>query len=465
MATRRVDVLIIGAGTAGLAAYREISKHTHSYALVNDGPWGTMCARVGCMPSKALVEVATAFQRRAAFAAFGIRGGELLTIDRAAALAHVRALRDQFVEETCKLTADLGDRAISGRAQLLDGHRVRVGADEITADRIILAPGSRPAVPDRWAAFTDRLLTTDSLFEQATLPDRIAVLGLGPLGAELAQALARLGSTVTAFDAKPTIAGLTDAKVNAALLAALRTDVTIHLGHEVELARDGEALRVTAGDVSVTVDRVLVALGRTPNLAGLGLETLGVPLDAAGRPEVDPATMRIGDTDVFLVGDAAGDRPIQHEAADEGHIAGLNARTPVVRRYQRRTPLAIVFTEPSVALVGVHHAGLDPDTTVAGDASFVDQGRARLGLRGAGCVRLYANTESGALVGAELCAPEGEHLAHLLALAIERGSTVVDLLRAPLYHPTLEEGLREALHALAKQLPDPGGFELASEPA
>ncbi len=456
--------MIIGAGTAGLGAFREVRKHTQSYLLVNDGPWGTMCARVGCMPSKALIEAANAYERRRAFADLGIRGGEQVTVDRAAVLARVRELRDHFVEETCGLTAELGERALSGRAELLDGHRIRVGDDEITADRIILATGSHPTVPARWTPFADRLLTTDSLFEQATLPDRIAVVGLGALGAEVAQALARLGCTVTAFDAKPLIAGLSDPNVNAALLVALRADFALHLGHEVELARDGDGLRVTGGDVSVVVDRVVVALGRTPSFAGLGLDRLGVPLDTDGRPEVDPTTLRIGETDVFLVGDAAGDRPVQHEAADEGHIAGLNARTAALRRYKRRTPLAIVFTEPSVGRVGVRYDKLDRETVVIGEASFVDQGRARIALRGDGCLRIYADKETGALVGAELCAPDGEHLAHVLALAIERGSTVVDLLRAPFYHPTLEEGLRTALHALAKQLPDHDGFELASEP-
>jgi dihydrolipoamide dehydrogenase len=272
------------------------------------------------------------------------------------------------------------------------------------------------------------------MVDQSTLPDRLAVLGLGGVGTELAQALARLGCTVTAFDGKPMLAGLSDPEVSAALLRALRTELVVHLGHEVELASDGDgdALRVTGGGVSVVVDRVVVALGRTPNLAGLGLETLGVPLDQSGRPEVDPSTLRIGETDVFLVGDAAGDRPIQHEAADEGHIAGLNARTGALRRYRRRTPLSIVFTDPTVALVGTHHDKLDLEQVVIGEASFADQGRARLGIRGDGCLRVYAAKESGVLVGAELCTPDGEHLAHILALAIERACTVADLLRAVL---------------------------------
>ena len=187
MTRKHFDVIIVGAGSAGLGALREVRKTTQSFAIINDGPWGTMCARVGCIPSKALIEAANAYQRRHAFAAFGVRGGDQLTVDRAAVLAHVRELRDGFLTETRALTDDLGERAISGRATLLDATSVRVNGNDLTADRIILATGSRPNVPNNWKPFADRILTTNSLFEQETLPDRIAVLGLGGVGAEIAQ--------------------------------------------------------------------------------------------------------------------------------------------------------------------------------------------------------------------------------------------------------------------------------------
>jgi dihydrolipoamide dehydrogenase len=249
------------------------------------------------------------------------------------------------------------------------------------------------------------------------------------------------------------VAGLTDQRISEALVEVLREDLTVHLGHEVELAADGDRVRVKAkpGDVSAVVDRVLVALGRRPNFEGLGLETLGVPLDEHGRPEVDPTTMQVGQLPVFVVGDAAGDRPRQHEAADEGHIAGLNACAPSVAKYQRRVPLSIVFTDPSVAIVGdtSDHRG---DDVVVGEASFADQGRSLLGLRGPGRLRVYADKKTGAILGAELCAPDGEHLGHLLALAIAQEATVTDMLRAPFYHPCLEEGVRTALREAGKKL-------------
>jgi dihydrolipoamide dehydrogenase len=457
----KVDVVIIGAGSAGLGALREIRKHTQRFAVINEGPWGTMCARVGCMPSKALIEAASAFHRRRDFAEFGMSGAEGLTVDVPAVLERVRRIRDVGVEEARHLTNDLGDRAITGRARLLGPNRVLVNGQELVADRIILATGSRPIVPEAWRPFAHRLLTTDTLFEQKTLPKRMAVLGLGGVGAELAQAFARLGCEVTAFDGKTTMAGLTDERVQACLLNVLGAELAVHLGREAELSVDGDGFRVKAGDTSAIVDGVLVALGRRPNLDGLGLETLGVALDEHGKPEVDPTTMQVGRLPVFLAGDAGGDRPIQHEASDEGHIAGLNARAGAPKSYERRVPLRIVFTHPNVALVGKHHSQLDLDKVVIGEASFADQGRARLALRAAGALRVYAEKGSGTLLGAELCAPDGEHLAHLLALAIERRCTVKELLRMPFYHPSFEEGLRGALREIAKGLPGSGDFELA----
>jgi dihydrolipoamide dehydrogenase len=460
-----VDVIIVGAGTAGLGALREVRKRTQSFVIINDGPWGTMCARTGCMPSKALIEAANDFHRRLVLSELGISGGEALRVEAGAVLERVRKVRDSFVTETRELTDDLGERAISGRARLRGPHEVEVNGRLLQARSIVLATGSRPAVPDGWKTFADRLLTTDSLFEESALPARLAVVGLGPVGLEMAQALARLGVQVTGFHAQRTVAGLSDGPVNEAAIDGLGRELELHLGHEAQVTAENDGLRVTAGPARVVVDRVLVAVGRTPNLEGLGLESLGVPLDERGLPPVDRATLQLAGLPVFLTGDVNAEVPLQHEAADDGHIAGLNAMAPSVRRFARRTRLSIVFCDPNLAAIGRRLGELDRGRVVVGEARFTNQGRARMMLRNAGVLRLYAHREDGELVGAELFAPEGEHLAHWLALAIHRRSTVRDLLRAPFYHPTVEEGLRTALREIARQLPDGEGYPFAPAPA
>ncbi|MDP1557574.1 MAG: dihydrolipoyl dehydrogenase [Nitrosomonas sp.] len=457
-----LDVIIVGAGSAGLAALREVKKRTQRFVIINDGPWGTVCARVGCMPSKALIEAANAFYRRTTFEEFGICGASHLSVSIPDVLQRVRRLRDDFVASTLKTTEELGERAISGRARLLAPDRLEVNGQELQARNIIIATGSRPIVPSSWRGLEERLLTTDTLFEQETLPARMAVVGMGSIGVEMAQALSRLGIRVAAFSSNQTVAGLTDPQVNAVATELLEREFPMYLGDKADLNAVSEGVQVNAGSTKIVVDCVLAALGRRPNIDNLGLETLGVTLDQRGMPSVNPGTMQVADLPVFMVGDANDQVALLHEAADEGHIAGLNATQSIPVCFNRRAPLAIVFSDPGIAVVGNHFQPLDSAKIRVGEVRFDRQGRARTGQRNKGIMRLYAEAESGRLLGAEMCAPAGEHMAHLLALAIDRSLTVQDMLRLPFYHPVLEEGLRTALRDLAAQLPAGSESDLAT---
>jgi dihydrolipoamide dehydrogenase len=459
---KTLDVIIIGAGSAGLAALREVQKRTENFLLINNGPYGTTCARVGCMPSKALIEAANAFHRRHSFDAFGIRGGTALSIDVPAVLRRVRALRDDFVAGTVRASDDLGERSLAGRATLLDAQTVAVGNRRYHARRIIIASGSHPLIPDAWRAFGERIVTTDTLFEMETLPRRMAVVGLGAIGVEIAQALSRLGVEVTGFGANPRLAGLSDDAVDLALRELLQKEFPLHTTASAELSSASDGIEVRSGTVRVLVDRVIAAIGRRPNIAGIGLEALGIELDARGMPPVNPNTLQIADLPIFLAGDANGRAALLHEAADEGHIAGINATSTELRCFRRRTPLAIVFADPNVAVVGQRFAELDAAQVLIGQASFKRQGRARTAENNKGLLRLYAERSSGRLLGGEMCVPAGEHMAHVLALAIERELSVQELLRLPFYHPVLEEGMRSALRELSAQLPAGSDSDLAS---
>jgi dihydrolipoamide dehydrogenase len=450
--THIYDVAIIGAGSAGLAALRETRRHTDNIVIVNDGPYGTTCARVGCMPSKALIESANALHRRKTFKALGIHGGDELRIDIPEVLQRVRRLRDAFTRDIVAITDELGERSIAGRAKFLDPQTLEVNGLRIRAKQIVIATGSRPIVPPEWQSFAGRVLTSDSIFEQHDLPRRIAVIGMGAVGAELAQALARLGLNIAAFGAHESIAGLTDPEINEALIARLREEMTLHLHARAEIEAHGSELRVTAGPNTAIVDCVLAALGRQPNVETLALERLGVPLDERGLPPFDRTTRQVADLPIYIAGDIAQELPLLHEAADDGYIAGTNATRGEPICFERRTRSTIVFTDPNAAVVGSPYKALDMHTTVIGKASFATQGRATLAAENYGTLHVYVAQENGRLLGAELCAPRGEHLAHLLALAIGRECTVQELLRMPFYHPTFEEGLRTALRHAAKQL-------------
>ncbi|MDO3379983.1 dihydrolipoyl dehydrogenase [Geoalkalibacter halelectricus] len=459
--TENFEVAIIGAGTAGLAALREVRKQTDNFVLINHGPYGTTCARVGCMPSKALIEAASAFHRRKAFAEFGIRGGEGLAMDIPSALERVRRLRDGFVAGTLKATEDLGARNLAGRARFLEPNLLEVGARRLRAGKIIIATGSRPIIPEDWRSLEDRILTSDTLFEQTDLPDKMAVIGLGVIGVEMAQALARLGIEIHAFDRGSWVGNLSDPDINQTAQDCLETEFKLYCGATAELSAAEDKVRIRAEGVDMVVDKVLAALGRRPNLDGLGLEALGLSLDGKGVPPFDPLTMQVADLPIFIAGDCNQRAPVLHEAADDGHIAGRNAVAESPQCHARRTPMAIVFSDPNIAQVGRRFSDLDQAQTLVGAVSFKRSGRALAAASNRGALRVYADKHSGTLLGAEICAPQGEHMAHLLALAIQQNLCVNDLLRLPFYHPVVEEGLRKALRRLAKQLPAAPASDLA----
>jgi dihydrolipoamide dehydrogenase len=170
-------------------------------------------------------------------------------------------------------------------------------------------------------------------------------------------------------------------------------------------------------------------------------------------PVHDSHTLRAGASAIFIAGDASDDKPLLHEAADEGRIAGENAaRFPEVAPGARRAPLGIVFTDPQIAIVGGGFAALKSHAIAAGEVSFDDQGRSRVMLRNRGHLRVYGDPTTGRFLGAEMAGPDAEHIGHLLAWALQAKMTVAQMLEMPFYHPVVEEGLRTALRDLAANL-------------
>jgi len=453
----KVQVVIIGAGSAGLSALRQVREHTDSFIMIDNGPLGTKCARVGCMPSKALISVAKDYHRRVLFDSEGIIGADQLRADIPAIMKHVRKLRDNFAGGMVTATERLaGEHLIRESAQIMAPNRIRAGDKEIEAEKIIIAAGARPKVPDAWEKFADRILTSETVFEQEDLPRRIAVIGLGPIGLEFGQALSRLGIEITGFEMKETIGAITDPDINSESLRILRREFPIHLGAAVKLQEKDDGLSVSRQDIEATVDSAIVAAGIEPDLRGLGFENLGVSLDERGVPPFDASTMQIADLPVFITGDADACRPIMHEALDDGFIAGRNSSSTNIECYCRRTPLALIFTEPEVVSVGLSYEQLNKRerSFVVGKADFSQQSRAMLEMRNDGLLHVYVDKNSAKILGAEFICPYGEHLAHQLALAIQQEITVFDVLRMPFYHPTIEEALRTALQDAAKQLPE-----------
>lgn len=452
---KHVDVLIIGAGSAGLSALRQVREKTDNFVIIDHGPLGTKCARTGCMPSKALIYTARDFHRRNFFSRQGIAGGENLRADIPKILDHVRKLRDEFsagMKETTKELA--GDKLINATAKIISPDTVIANGETIKADKIIIATGSSPKVPGKWQNFKNKILTSENIFEQENMPKSIAVVGLGPIGLELGQALSRIGVNVTGFDIKNTIAGLSDPEVNSKAIEIISSDFNIKLGKEIQVQETGNGLVIKDDETELHVDAILAAMGVKPNIDDLGLENLGVKLNEKGLPAYNPQTSQIENTNIYIAGDVNGCRPILHECLDEGFIAGTNSLSEQQKCFCRRTDMSIVFSEPQIASVGKSYKQVNDQKMdfVTGSINFTSQARAKLQSQNQGLAHIYVDKKTAHLAGCEMVCPDAEHLAHLMALAVQKEITIFEMLEMPFYHPTIEEAIRTALRNAADKI-------------
>ncbi|HTK01070.1 MAG TPA: dihydrolipoyl dehydrogenase [Bordetella sp.] len=454
MKTLHTDVAVIGAGTAGLGAYRAAVAAGKRALLIEGGQYGTTCARVGCMPSKLLIAAAEAAHAAEHGAPFGVHVDGKVRVDGREVMDRVKRERDRFVGFVLEGVESIpAEDKLRGYARFVSDTVLSVDDHtEVHARSVVIATGSTPAVPPPFKALGDRLVVNDDVFYWDDLPSSVAVFGPGVIGLELGQALARLGVRVRVFGVSGSLGGITDPAVRQSAKKAFQEEFYLDPDARVlETARDGDRVRVryVALDNTERVehfDYALVATGRRPNLGALALQNTSLKLNAGGVPEYDRHTMQAGKSSIFIAGDANSDLPLLHEASDEGRIAGENAaHYPDVKAGRRRAPMAVVFSDPQIAVVGTPYNRLPEGTYVTGEVDFGNQGRSRVMLKNKGRLHVYADRATGRFLGAEMAGPSVEHLAHLLAWALQQELTVAHMLEMPFYHPVVEEGLRTAL--------------------
>lgn len=463
MNDKKVKVAIIGAGTAGLSAFKEAYKFTRDCLLINGGPYGTTCARVGCMPSKAFIQIANDYHQRLFFEQEGIKNSERLTLDKKEVMKSVRSLRDYFTRGVVNSVEKLGEMNLKGYARFIDPHVIDVEGRKVVADAIVIANGSSPIVPNFWREYGDKIMTTDDIFELETLSDDMGVIGAGVIGLELGLALSRLDINVTMAEGANFVAGLSDPIVNQYAINTLKNELKLYLGHTADISRYKDRLELSCEKNRCIVGQALVAIGRKPNIQGLALNKIGIPLNESGMPDIDENTLKVEGAPIFMAGDVNGHKAILHEAMDEGRIAGYNAaRVNNLKCFKRRTPLSIAFTDPQIVSVGQRYIDAIKEPHIIGEAVFDHQGRSLIMHKNKGILRVYAEPERGEILGAEMMAPEGEYIGHLLAWAIQKKLTVFEVLNMPYYHPTVLEGLRTAIRDLASKVKGtPPQLELA----
>lgn len=440
------DLLVLGGGTAGIIGSKTAASLGASVVLIEKDRTGGDCLWTGCVPSKSLLASARAVAdaRRASRLGVIVSG---VSVDFTAVMAHVHAaIRKVEPADSVESLEAAGVTVISGTGRFTGPGRLAVGDTELTFRQALLATGGRPAVPPIPGLDAVAALTSDSLWDLEKLPVRLAVLGGGSIGCELGQAFARLGSAVTIVEGADRILPREDPSAAALVHASLARDgATVLTGRPV-VAVDGRGdgsgtLTVGTGDAVVVVDfdRLLVAVGRSPNTSGCGLEAIGVDLDKRGFVVVDSA-LRSTNKRIWAAGDISGHPQFTHTAGVHGSLAASNAVLGLRRKVDMSAIPRVTFTEPEVAAVGLPTSDEErPEgiSVVTLEHQHVD--RAVADDDTAGFVKISVN-DKGQIVGGTIVGPRaGETLAEI-TLAVRKRLRTRDIANTTHPYPTYGDG-------------------------
>ncbi len=434
---KRYNLVVVGGGTAGLVCAAGAAGLGARVALVERGLLGGDCLNTGCVPSKSLLASA-----RAAAIAGAERGQP--AADFGAAMERMRRIRAEIAaHDSAARFRDLGVDVFLGEARFVARDAVEVEGARLRFARAVIATGARPAVPGIPGLSEAGYLTSESVFDLTALPRRLAVVGGGPIGCELAQAFVRFGSRVVVVEREERLLPSEDPDVGEAIRSALSADgVELALGAtlaRVERTPAGSRLVLDepAGRRSVEADAILIAAGRTPNVEGLGLDAAGIDLAGHGRIRADDR-LRTTNRRVYVAGDVVGGRQFTHLADAHARIVVRNALFPGRAKASALTVPECTFTDPEVARVG--HTLASAAAAGLGTRDFVQHfdavDRARLEGEEGGFARVLIEEGSDAIVGATIVGRHAGELIALVALAIESGAALGDLASIVWPYPT-----------------------------
>ena len=449
---RRYDLVVIGGGTAGLVSALIGAGAGARVALVEADRTGGDCLWTGCVPSKSLIAAAAAAQGIREAGQLGVDAGEP-EVDFERVMAHVHGARNRIAPHDSpeRLRAD-GVDVFQARARFLAPGTIDAGGTELVHRTAIVATGSRPGPPRIKGLSEADPLTSDNLWDLRRLPARLVVLGGGPIGCELGQAFARLGSSVTVIEMDDRLLPREEPRAGALIAERLRVEgVNLHLGAEataVRFGNGGEAvieIDSPEGLRTIAFDRILVATGRRPSSFGLGLDSVGVETDDSGAVAVDDR-LRTTAPRIYAAGDVTGAMPFTHVAAHHARIASVNALFGLRRRVDYGAVPRVVFTDPEIAAVGLAEAEARDrwgERTQVLDYDHADLDRAITSGRTAGFAKLIGDRR-GRLVGATIAGTAaGETIAELSA-RVAAGDGIGSISSAVHAYPTFTEAAARA---------------------
>ncbi|MEX0977336.1 MAG: mercuric reductase [Pirellulales bacterium] len=454
----RYNLVVIGGGTAGLVTAAGAAGLGARVALVEKHLLGGDCLNYGCVPSKALIRASRAAADVARAGEFGIRLPAGVEVDFPAIMERMRKLRANISpHDSARRFTQLGVDVFLGSASFAGRDTIRVDDQVLRFKKAVIATGARAGAPTIPGLAEVGYLTNETVFSLTDLPRRMAVIGSGPIGCELAQAFARFGSTVDLLEVSPRILGREDADASQVVEQALLADgVRLHLPVRIErVARSGESrtLEITGpqGKKQLTVDEILVGVGRIPNVEGLGLEAAGVKYDHREGVHVNDR-LQTTNRRIFAAGDICSRYKFTHAADAMARIVIQNALFMGRAKTSALTIPWCTYTDPEVAHVGLypHEAeqhGVQIDTFHI-PLSEVD--RAVVDGQEEGFVKVHVSKGTDRIVGATVVAAHAGDIISELSLAMTAGIGLKQIAKTIHPYPTQAEAIKKAADAYSR---------------
>jgi dihydrolipoyl dehydrogenase len=459
MAEKSAEVVVVGAGPGGYVAAIRAAQLGKKVLVVERDQIGGICLNVGCIPSKALITAGSLKERIEHASAFGLKVSGPVEVDVAALVGWKSKIVQQLTGGVAGLFKRHGIETLAGEGRLAGPGRLEVkgkeGSTLVKYDDAILATGSRPIEIPGFKFDEKEVWSSTGALAPSKIPKRLLVIGGGYIGLELGIFFSKVGSEVTVVEMTGSILPGTESDCALVVARSLaKRDVTVRLnakalGYEKKGAKLVVAVEAEGKKETIEVDQILSTVGRRPNSENLGLESVGVRLDAKGFVPVD-AQRRTSNPHVYAIGDISGQPMLAHKASREGLVAAAAIAGDKSAAFDPVGIPAVIFTDPEVASVGLTEAqaaekGFEP---VTGRFPFAASGRAMTRNETDGFVKVVADKKSDVVLGVHMVGPDVSELIAEAGLALEMGATVEDLATTIHAHPTLPESLMEAAEAV-----------------
>ena len=436
------DVIVLGGGSAGSSAAAAAQAGGAKTLMINDGELGGLCILRGCMPTKSMLAAAHVIHEAQHLEPFGARLKGEVEVDFEAIVdrkdGHVARFKKAKVDSIEAQSYHLLD----ARAHFIDAHTVQAGDRTLRARSFVIATGSTPTTLAIDGIEEVPVWNSDDVMRLREAPRRLLVQGAGPIGLELAQFFARIGTEVRLVNRSPLLAK-GDAEAGRELQAALDDEPRLQVdapGSIEKLEPHGDGLVATLADGErFEADALLMAIGRRAALDELGLDAAGVTVERNVVPHNE--AMQTNQSHIYVAGDSTGRYQILHLANAEGRVAGHNAAGGETRQIDYRLKMSVIFSDPPFAQVGMDEdearaAGHDP---VIGRARFPETGRAITMETQHGLWKLLVDRKDGRILGSSILGPRADDLIHIISTMMHFDGNIDEIERMPWYHPTLSE--------------------------